>query len=397
MPRRAGFALARNCGFLSLPHRMLGVMSGLRSVIDELAAEDPRTVATAQLGEDIGELVRARNRLDAQLAHRVRAFEQRRGHVDDGAVSMASWLRWKCGLSGGAARRQVKVSRDLPHMPATTTAFEEGDLDLTRVDMLVSARGVDPGVFAATEDALVDAAREQSHRDLRKVIAYWRQAADGPRELEREQKLHQRRRLHLSQTLDGMFRLDAELDPESGEVVRTALAALAEPAAKNRADDRTPSQRRADALVELCGFALDHKDLPQRGGRRPHLTVLVSLETLEGRLGHTAELGDTVITPRTALRLACDANITRIITKGKSQPLEVGRSTRTIPAAIRTAVEVRDRHCRAVGCDRPPAWCDVHHLDHWANGGETKLDRLALLCRIHHIMEHLGLIRLRPP
>jgi hypothetical protein len=372
-------------------------MSSLRSAIDELALEEPGAIPTSQLGDDIQEIVRARNRLDAQLSRRVGEFDRRQGHVGDGAVSTGSWLRWKTGMSEGGARRSVKVSRDLTAMPATSEAFESGDLDTTRVAMLADARRADPEAFAATETSLVDAAVTQSHGNLRKVIAYWRQAVDGPGELEREERLHGQRRLDISSTLDGMVRIDAQLDPESGQIVLTAINSLAEPWGKDGDDPRTPKQRRADALTEISRDALDHKDLPTRGGRKPHVDVVVSLEALEGRLGHRAEIGDTVITPETARRLLCDAAVSRIVTVGDSQILDVGRSTRTIPAAIRRAVEVRDRQCRAKGCDRPPRWCDVHHLDHWADGGETKVERLVLLCRFHHRLIHLGLIELDPP
>ena len=88
-----------------------------------------------------------------------------------------------------------------------------------------------------------------------------------------------------------------------------------------------------------------------------------------------------VITPEGARRLACDASISRIITSGESQPLDVGRTTRTIPVGIRRAVVGRDRSCRWPGCGRPHQWCDVHHLVHWVEGGETKLENLILTCR----------------
>jgi hypothetical protein len=70
--------------------------------------------------------------------------------------------------------------------------------------------------------------------------------------------------------------------------------------------------------------------------------------------------------------------------------LDVGRRTRTVPPAIRTALVVRDRGCAFPGCDRPPSWTDAHHLEHWADGGPTALDNLVLLCRRHHRAVHEG-------
>jgi hypothetical protein len=121
------------------------------------------------------------------------------------------------------------------------------------------------------------------------------------------------------------------------------------------------------------------------------VTVLVDLETLERRTGHTCELDRSGSIPaETARRLACDARVSRVIVGPDSQPLDVGRTTRTFTTAQRRAVTVRDRHCVFPGCDRPPPWCDVHHVIHWIDGGETAVSNGALLCRRHHVLHHEG-------
>jgi Domain of unknown function (DUF222)/HNH endonuclease len=79
-----------------------------------------------------------------------------------------------------------------------------------------------------------------------------------------------------------------------------------------------------------------------------------------------------------------------------SQILDVGRTTRVVPAGLRTALAVRDRGCVVAGCDRPPAWCDAHHLRHWVHGGPTSLDNLVLVCRAHHRAVHEGHQHLAP-
>jgi HNH endonuclease len=73
-----------------------------------------------------------------------------------------------------------------------------------------------------------------------------------------------------------------------------------------------------------------------------------------------------------------------------SQPLDVGRASRVIQPAQRSALAVRDGGCIFPGCDRPLAWCDAHHLVHWLDGGPTDLANLALLCRAHHRAVHEG-------
>ena len=83
-----------------------------------------------------------------------------------------------------------------------------------------------------------------------------------------------------------------------------------------------------------------------------------------------------------------------MITRGGSEPLDVGRRTAVVPGPMRRAVIVRDRHCRFPACDRPPPWCDAHHVVHWASGGVTALSNLVLLCRRHHRFVHEGGFRL---
>ena len=84
---------------------------------------------------------------------------------------------------------------------------------------------------------------------------------------------------------------------------------------------------------------------------------------------------------------------------GPSQPLDIGFSD-TIPAGIRNAVKARDRRCQwAGGCDQPASACEVHHLMHKSNGGETSLDNCLLICFFHHqVMIHrMGWTLVRHP
>jgi hypothetical protein len=78
-----------------------------------------------------------------------------------------------------------------------------------------------------------------------------------------------------------------------------------------------------------------------------------------------------------------------------SQPLDLGRTTRVIHPTQRAALIVRDGGCVFPGCNRPPSWCDAHHLLHWLHGGPTDLANLALVCRAHHRAVHEGGWRLR--
>ena len=132
-------------------------------------------------------------------------------------------------------------------------------------------------------------------------------------------------------------------------------------------------------------------ELPQTGGERPHATLTLDIAPhLPGSdgtpVGHTANGG--VLIGSTLERILCDASITRVVTRGPSEVLDIGRKTRIVPPAIRRALAIRDGGCVGHNCDRPPAWTDAHHVIHWTRGGPTALDWLALLCRQHHIVVH---------
>ena len=226
--------------------------------------------------------------------------------------------------------------------------------------------------------------------DLFRVAAYWRQGVQRDRSVDAEERLHQRRRLHASVTFLGMVLVDGDLDPESGETLLTALRAVVDAESRSQdADDRTPAQRRADALVKICRQWLDSSARPTVAGERPHLTLTVGAEELHASSGESAELDHVGPVPsKTARRLVCEASVMRVVLAGRSEPLDVGRRTAVTPPAIRRAVIVRDRRCRFPGCDRPHTWCDAHHVVHWADGGSTALQNLLLLCRRHHRMVH---------
>jgi len=225
-----------------------------------------------------------------------------------------------------------------------------------------------------------------------------------------------------------MVAVDGLLEPEAGETLLAALEPLARPATAE--DDRSGAQRRADALAELARRALEGGRLPHSGGVRPQVTVTVDLASLLGEAGPGGEGGWVGPLPvETARRLACDAAVTRVLVTrhhdddtgddhsgdlparlrtamallpaalggAPTQPLEVGRATRVVSPAQRTALAVRDGGCRWPGCDRPPAWCEAHHLRHWLHGGATDLGNLVLLCRAHHRAMHEGGQRLHPP
>jgi hypothetical protein len=165
-------------------------------------------------------------------------------------------------------------------------------------------------------------------------------------------------------------------------------------------DLRTPAPQLGDALVQLADVALASGDLPVLRTVKPHVLVTIGIDDLAdpGTGPALAETGfGAMLSAARARWLACDGTISRVVFGPDGTPLDLGRTHRVVPPHLRRAVEARDRHCVFAGCGAPTHWCDVHHLLHWIDGGETSLDNSALLCERHHTKVHHGFSVVRQP
>ena len=373
-------------------------MSELRSALEAFRADDLSGQPDARVEEDFAELQRVVEIAERERLRRLAEIERRGIFGRDGHLSAASWLASSFKVGWGTAKEQVRTARGLEDMPETSKALDAGELSLSAAKVLMQAREADPDAFSRCEPELVEAARIHRVSDLQRVASHWRQAVERDHADGGEDRLRRMRRLHASRTFGGMVRIDGDLDPETGEALFASMRAVMDAEARSGDEDtRTPAQRRADALGEICRQWLDRANRPQVAGERPHITLTVGVETLrELRASAAAVEADAKaeldqagpVPPEVARRLACDASILRVVMAGPSEPLDVGRRTPVVSPALRRAVIVRDRHCRFPGCDRPATWCDAHHVVHWADGGATALGNMILLCRRHHRMLH---------
>jgi hypothetical protein len=150
------------------------------------------------------------------------------------------------------------------------------------------------------------------------------------------------------------------------------------------------AQRRADALTTMAETALRHGPGPQPSAERYQVVVHVTAETLAAGDAGRCELDSGPrLAPDTTRRIACDGSLLWIIDDAAGNPLDIGRKTRAVPPAMQRALRSRDHGCRFPGCTHD-RFVDAHHIRHWANGGETSLDNLVLLCRRHHLLVHEG-------
>jgi hypothetical protein len=280
-------------------------------------------------------------------------------------------------------------------------ALSAGAVDVRQADAIldsldaIPAAETGPAVLADAEAALIEFAGRFAPGQLRRLgsriiehvapdVAERIEAAL----LERQEQLARRKRgFTLSAPFEGSVRLSGYLTVEDAAQVRAALDPLCTP---RHGDDRTPAQLRADALVDICRLALRTGELPDNGGEPAQLTVTVPFDAVTGELRRGLLDSGEAVSASTVRRLACDAQVLPAILGGEGQPLDIGRQRRVYSGPIRRALALRDKGCAFPDCDRPPRWCDAHHMVSWLDGGVTSVANGVLLCRRHHRLIHDG-------
>ncbi|MGY1753525.1 DUF222 domain-containing protein [Blastococcus sp. SYSU D01042] len=370
----------------------------LSGALDSLAGEDTKGLFGPAVLERLEPLLVAANRLSAELARTVREGELTRAPEHDGKATMASWLRGHHRLSQATANRLVRAGRALEQLPALAAAAAAGAVPAEAVDAIAPIGA--PGTLAAADaqavdveqidQALTHAAMTAPHADLRQAVGHYlaRLDPDGP-----EPDPTENRSLTITRDRNGTVVGRFVLDAVGGEKVQAAIESIRQ-ASRPAGDTRSRGQQSADALVQLADNALASGGLPTMRTVKPHVAVTIDLDDLVDTSTAGAGAGRTgfggVISAARARWLACDGNVTRIVIGPEGQPLDLGRTHRVVPPHLRRAVEIRDRTCVFAGCDAPSHWCDVHHLIHWIDDGDTSLANSALLCERHHTKVHSG-------
>jgi hypothetical protein len=307
-----------------------------------------------------------------------------------GNITAASWIARTCGMSVTSAADRLCVGEQLESLTRVAVALASGEIGYQSASVLAHLRdklGDKRDRF--NEEEMLGFAREFSVSGLRRLCAYAWHIADPDGFFNEAEESYTRRRLHISQMPDGMYAVDALLDPETGASLKAAADALAK--RKGPEDDRTHSQRMHDAVGEIVNHALGQGTLPRRHGVKPHINLTTTIEGLKNEVGAPpAELELSLpISTRTLERISCDSTMSRVLL-ADSTVIDVGRATRVVSAPTRRALRVRDKGCRYPGCDRQVDWSSPHHIIHWARGGPGNLPNLVLLCHYHHRLVHEG-------
>jgi hypothetical protein len=252
------------------------------------------------------------------------------------------------------------------------------------IDGLPEAAAEQAGAVEAT---LVEHARTLNPDQLAMLTRTVRACLDPDGVLASERDHDRRRHATLTVLPDGSGRLQAQLTGEATAVWQTILSTLGRPVPDvdtGEGDRRSAGERRHDALLDAGQRLLRAGTLPDAGGAPATVLVTLTLEQLEARTGlATTGHGGRISVPQ-ALRIAAEADIVPVVLGDAGGVLGYGLTRRIASVGQRRALAARDGGCSFPGCDRPPDWCESHHLIGWADGGCTDLDNLTLVCGFHH-------------
>ena len=377
------------------------VLDRAAGVLAELHALDLDGIDDDSLSDAVLAMQRLRGRLDAAEARVLSRWDAQGAWRASGAKTGSAWLAWKQRVPIQVARQRMRHARALRTLPAVEEAWAAGDIDRSHVTTLLGVRTPRTAeAFDADHERLLQLAGASGFVDFKRVCDRWEQIVDPDGAEQGAEEDRSAREMHLSQTFGGLWFGKVTLDPVSGAIVDTTLRMIEQELfeadwaeAKARLDreptvldlQRTPGQRRADALVEMATRA---RTAPP-GGRRPAplFTVVVGLETLAGPI---LELFNrTVLTPGTAAAHLSEADVERIVFDGPSRVIDVGAQRRFFTGALRRAIEIRDRTCFHPSCDEVPDRPEIDHIHEASKGGPTTQTNGRYGCGFHNRWAYL--------
>lgn len=318
------------------------------------------------------------------------ALIERNAWAGYGIKSPAHWLNYHCGIDLGAAREKVRVAKSLSTLPAINEAFRAGTISYSKVRAMT--RSATPG----NEQLLLQVALHGTAQHVEQLVRKYRRA-ESLSDNRRAESQYNARELTCFFDDDGMLVLRGRMTPEDGAVFMKAMDAMV--AAQNPpvvADEnaailpeKTFPQKRVDALLALAEQAMNtmEEGLQPLSSADKYQVVIHMERGNERQCSIESGAHHFPLSPATARRLCCDASLVPVLEDSSGNVLNIGRKTRAIPPSIRRALQIRDHGCRFPGCCES-RYVDAHHVQHWCDGGETRLDNLVLLCRHHHRLLH---------
>jgi len=394
-------------------HPVLAATSLIDQALKSVADVNPTFMDTGDKATALRELVALESRV-AELRLRILA------DADDVATESASrdaaaWLAHHTRGRIADARADLRLAEALDRRYATLGAgLRDGRVNHAQAHVIARALDALPDEIPAdtvadAEQALVGYAADFSPKQLARLGARildvvapdLADEAEGRRLAALEENAARATRLTMRRLGDGTTRLSAIVPDATASRLATYLDAFTNPRQTKTPDGdpvaRLPHPRKlGDAFSQLLE-AVDPARLPLHAGDATTVVITIPLDTLRAELGTGDLLGGSTIPGPDSLdglsagqvrRLACTAHLIPAVLGSQSEVLDLGRSQRLFSRTQRKALLVRDKTCRAEGCDIPGTWCEAHHWHPWAGGGNTDLADGVLLCSHHHHRIH---------
>ena len=399
------------------PHPIVGFTRALGAALDRVLVHDPVFLSVADKKTVLVELARQQARLEALQLNVLAAADRDDIGAETGATSTAAWLAHTTLADRVETATKVKLAQALEEQCTLAGAgLAAGDFSVAHATVITRALGelpadLDAEVVVRAEKTMVEEAHHLTPRQLRLVGRHLLEVV-APEVVETREKDRLDRqdaaafahaRLTLRGLGDGTTQGWFRLPDLHAQILKTAVETIIAPRKHHNPDPepvpepvtdpvtgRVPDHatRMGQGLCELLEH-LPVEKLGDHGGLAATLIVTVDHETLKTGLGAGLLVDGTEVSPGEARRLACGAGIIPAVLGGGSAVLDLGREQRLFSKAQRVAMVLRDKGCRAEGCDRPPAWTEAHHLTKpWAHGGNTDLADGILLCGHHHRLAH---------
>jgi hypothetical protein len=368
-------------------------MADLQSLLDPIIDADPHAIPNPIMLEEIADLFVAQRRIDAAIDRRLQACEVRGITVSERGRCTRSWLVEELQVSSEEAGQRIRTGWAMINHPALGAALEAGAVSAEQARVIdLTLRKINPDSHQVVEANMITAAAKADPVALGSLGRSIRTMLDADDDVEAAaQRRYDSRWLVFNRTFRGMMHVEGMLDDEAAALLQAAITPLMDKAGAE--DDRSAVQRRADALTELAAAALTHGDVPDHGGERPHIMVTIAWPELRDQITGAKTSNATLngrfpVTPETARRIACDANIIPAVLGGDNEVLDLGRSTPTWNKAQRRARRITDRGCTFPDCQTGLDRCHIHHLNFVSHGGPTDLANGTHLCRFHHWLIH---------
>jgi hypothetical protein len=402
-------------------HPIVAAVGSVRSTLKSVGDANPTFMTTDDKATALAELVRAEGQL-AELRLRILADAGDLA-VASAAKDAAGWLAKVTRTRFADARADLTLANalDVEHQ-VLATAMREGRASLAQAQVIHRAVAalparIDADTVAQAEAHLVEQAAHFGPTELGRlgrhildvVAPEIAEEAEARRLAELEANAAEKTRMTMRRLGDGTTRISGRVPDAAATRLATYLEAHSNPragAATPTAEGEKPDdpftrlpypKRMGQAFIQFLETA-DPGRLPVHGGDATTVVVTIPLTSLQAELGTADLLGSGLVpgdeltggllTAAQARRLACTARILPAVLGGDSIPLDLGRGRRLFSPGQRKALLIRDKTCRADGCDVPGTWCDAHHLDPWSTGGRTDLDNGLLLCHHHHHRAH---------